>query len=196
MEFLAYRILYLVHTRNRSDFNALLANLTPEQRADECVQHALDVRSSLATSNYHRFFRLFLSAPKMGPYMMDHFVERERVSALVVMTKAYKTLPLTYIANELAFDDTAAASHFLERWSAATYVAPPPAPEPVLKPISFTLSKTPKIAKLHDSAAAMQVDVKADDEKEDTRVLDCKFAHPPLVAASQTFNKVDIKGQI
>lgn len=25
----------------------------------------------------------------MGPYMMDHFVERERVSALVVMTKAY-----------------------------------------------------------------------------------------------------------
>lgn len=105
MEFLAYRILYLVHTRNRSgeavqaafykhslmrrpDFNALLANLTPEQRADECVQHALDVRSSLATANYHRFFRLFLAAPKMGPYMMDHFVERERVNALMVMTKA------------------------------------------------------------------------------------------------------------
>jgi hypothetical protein len=143
--------------------------------------------------------------------MMDHFVERERVSALVVMTKAcvriylfstsssltfcirYKTLPLTYIANELAFDDTAAASHFLERWSAATYVPPPPVAEPVVKPISFTLSKTPKITKLHDSAAAMQVDVKADDEKEDTRILDCKFAHPPLVAASQTFNKVDIK---
>lgn len=196
-----------------SDFNALLANLTAEERANECVQHALDVRSSLATSNYHRFFRLFLAAPKMGPYMMDHFVERERISALMVMTKAfvislsrclhllkpgirYKTLPLTYIANELAFDDTAAAAELLHRWAAAFYVPPPPAPAPTAKPISFSLSKTPKIAKLHDSAAAaapaMQIDQKPE-KKEDERVLDCKLAHAMLITASQTFNKVDIK---
>lgn len=113
MEFLAYRILYLVHTRNRSgqsfsncnilhmialltminialiiDFNSLLASLTPEQQADPGVQHALGVRTAVATSNYHQFFRLFLSAPKMGPYLMDHFLDRERVNALVIMTKA------------------------------------------------------------------------------------------------------------
>ena len=70
------------------DFNGLLAGLTPEQREDESVKHALAVRTSLATSNYHLFFKLFLIAPKMGPYMMDHFLDRERVNALVVITRA------------------------------------------------------------------------------------------------------------
>jgi SAC3 family protein LENG8/THP3 len=29
-----------------------------------------------------------MAAPKMGAYIMDHFVERERIAALVTMTKA------------------------------------------------------------------------------------------------------------
>lgn len=87
-EFLAYRILYLLHTRNRREINALLSNLTPAERQDECVQHALQVRLALATANYSRFFQLFAAAPKMGGYMMDHFIPRERVTALVTMTKA------------------------------------------------------------------------------------------------------------
>lgn len=104
-EFMAYRILYLLHTRNRrgliallvsasrrltlsTDINALLAHLTAVERQDESVRHALQVRQALATSNYHQFFQLFNSAPKMGAYLMDHFLARERMSALVVMSKA------------------------------------------------------------------------------------------------------------
>ena len=100
---------------------------------------------------------------------------------------------MTYIANELAFDDTAAAHLFLHRWNAATYVSAPPPPAPTVKPISITLNKTPKIAKFRNTATAMQVDDKPEENEEDTRVLECKAAHTPLVAASQTFNKVDIK---
>ena len=110
MEFLAYRILYMVHTRNRSgervvrlhrhqliivsDFNSLLATLTDEQREDDSVKHALAVRTAVARSNYRQFFRLFLDAPKMGPYMMDHFLDRERVNALLVITKAWAPMRL------------------------------------------------------------------------------------------------------
>jgi len=195
MEFLAYRILYLVHTKNRSDFNALLASLTPEQRTDETVKHALAVRSAVATSNYYRFFKLFLSAPKMGPYMMDHFLERERVNALGVMTKAYKSLSLTYITNILAFDDLSAAHEFLTKWSAATYLPEPPAPPITSTPISISLTAKPKLVKSHplmNGHKTMDIDKPA----EDKRQLDCKAANAPLAAAALTFNKVDIKGQI
>lgn len=62
--------------------------MTPEQKAVPGVAHALAVAGALATSNYSRFFTLFLNAPNMSGYIMDHFVERERAQALAVMSKA------------------------------------------------------------------------------------------------------------
>ncbi|OAD72858.1 hypothetical protein PHYBLDRAFT_113116 [Phycomyces blakesleeanus NRRL 1555(-)] len=106
MEFTAYRILYFLHTQNWSDINSIMAEVTPEQKRDEAVQHALQVRSCLATSNYHRFFRLYTSAPNMGGYLMDQFIERERVQALIILCKACRPdLPLSFIQTELAFED-------------------------------------------------------------------------------------------
>lgn len=135
-EFLAYRILYMLYTRNKSgeppplrprstrrrqtsdqtglpasELNLLLAQLTPEQRAPACVQHALKVQTALATSNYHSFFRLFNDAPNMGAYMMDHFVDRERVIALSTMSKAYvslraRVLPSAHRADAWLSPDT------------------------------------------------------------------------------------------
>lgn len=70
------------------DMAALLAQLTPAEKADPGVHHALQVHASLATSNYVRFFRLYNAAPNMSGYIMDHFVERERMSALAIMSKA------------------------------------------------------------------------------------------------------------
>ena len=68
---------------------ALLAQLTPMEKSDPGVHHALQVHAALATSNYVRFFRLFNHAPNMSGYILDHFVERERMSALTIMSKAY-----------------------------------------------------------------------------------------------------------
>ena len=87
-EFLAYRILYFIYTGNRTDMNDALASITPADRRVSAVKHALDVRSALALGNYHRFFRLYLDAPNMGPYLMDIFIARERLSALAKISKA------------------------------------------------------------------------------------------------------------
>ena len=89
MEFVAYRILYFIHTCNRTDMNDVLADLTPADKADIAVKHALDVRSSLALRNYHRFFQLYLGTPNMGAYLMDMFASRERLAALASICKAY-----------------------------------------------------------------------------------------------------------
>lgn len=87
-EFKAYRILYFIHTRNLTAMNDALADLTPTDKRDPAVRHALDVRSALALGNYHRFFHLYLDTPNMGAYLMDKFVDRERLSGLAAICKA------------------------------------------------------------------------------------------------------------
>lgn len=87
MEFMAYRILYFIYTRNQMAINDALADLTPAGKSDIAVKHALNVRSALALGNYHRFFQLYLDTPNMGAYLMDMFVDRERLSALACICK-------------------------------------------------------------------------------------------------------------
>ncbi len=88
VEFKAYRILYFIHTCNRTALNDVLADLTTAEKQKVAIKHALDVRSSLALGNYHRFFRLYLDTPNMGAYLMDMFVVRERLAALSNICKA------------------------------------------------------------------------------------------------------------
>lgn len=88
LEFKAYRILYFVHTANRTGLNDTLADLTAAEKEERAIKHALNVRSSLALGNYHKFFQLYLDTPNMGAYLMDMFVVRERLAALCNICKA------------------------------------------------------------------------------------------------------------
>ena len=63
--------------------------MTKEDKEDECVKHALEVRSAWALNNYHRFFKLYLNAPKMAGYLLDKFVDRIRQQALKGAIRAY-----------------------------------------------------------------------------------------------------------
>ncbi|RSH80372.1 uncharacterized protein EHS24_008948 [Apiotrichum porosum] len=179
-EFLSYRIIYLLHTRNRSDMASMLSQLTPEEKADSGVAHALEVARSLATSNYTKFFRLFLEAPAMSGYIMDHFVERERAQALAVMSKAYLTLPLPYLTKTLAFESDEETDKFLSEHHAAIYVNVPdpnaPAKRDPANPWK-SISK-PKPVPLED------------------RIWDCKKAHHACAKGVEKYRVVDIKGQV
>ena len=106
-EFAAYRILMFLHGLNRSgscsphndnvtvdsppplDLNLFVGQLTSEQKSNPCVRHALNVQRALSMGNYHLFFSLYNTVPNMGGYIMDHFVQRERIRALLVMSKSY-----------------------------------------------------------------------------------------------------------
>ncbi|KIY52836.1 hypothetical protein FISHEDRAFT_63536 [Fistulina hepatica ATCC 64428] len=123
-EFTAYRILMLLHGRNRSEMNLYVGQLTSAQKAAAPVQHALAVQRALSMGNYHRFFILYVDAPNMGAYIMDHFISRERARALLVISKAYMTIPLEFLCEELAFESYEEATEFLSSHSSAFYKNP------------------------------------------------------------------------
>ncbi|KAL8951361.1 MAG: hypothetical protein Q9222_002662 [Ikaeria aurantiellina] len=113
-EFLAYRILYFLHTSNRTEMNDVLADLTNADKQDLAVKHALDTRSALALGNYHKFFQLYLETPNMGAYLMDMFVARERLSALSAVCRAYKPdVKLRFVTEELGFESDDESARFI-----------------------------------------------------------------------------------
>ncbi|KAG8829676.1 hypothetical protein FRC18_009157 [Serendipita sp. 400] len=125
-EFLGYRILYMLHGRNRADLNFLVSQLTPQEKELPAVQHALKAHMAMATGNYHQFFALFLVAPNMGGYIMDHYVDRERCGALITMAKSYRSLPLRLLQTELGYesDELPKLLDFLTKHSANVFTNP------------------------------------------------------------------------
>lgn len=113
-EFKAYRILYFIHTSNRTDMNDVLADLTPTEKRDPAVKHALDARSALALGNFHRFFQLYLDTPNMGAYLLDMFVARERLNALSNICISYKPdVRLRFFTEELGFESDDESARFI-----------------------------------------------------------------------------------
>jgi len=137
---------YLTPARVRvAELNLYVGQLTPEQKSSPAVQHALGVQRAVALGNYHALFEYYLSAPNMGAYIMDHFIDRERLRALLTMTKAcvrtssaacsrdadlisplprYQRLPLAFVTQELAFESVTHAREFLAEHRAAAFVDP------------------------------------------------------------------------
>lgn len=122
-EFIAYRILYFLHTRNRSDLNELLfqiENLRDPQTgklSNSAIQHAIDVNTALTSSNYHKFFQLYLSTPNMGIYIMDMFCDRVRLTALASICKAFRPMiEVDYVVQELGFEDLRELEEFSTRF--------------------------------------------------------------------------------
>ncbi|KAL0082131.1 SAC3/GANP/Nin1/mts3/eIF-3 p25 family-domain-containing protein [Phycomyces blakesleeanus] len=118
-EFIAYRILYFLFLQNMCDLNDLMKELVGKpERESPYVQHALDVSRALSMCNYHAFFKLYQSAPNMGGHLMDKFVTRERVKALIMICKAYKMgISVDFVAQELAFPSSESFIKFLKGMS-------------------------------------------------------------------------------
>ncbi|ORX63008.1 hypothetical protein DM01DRAFT_1360897 [Hesseltinella vesiculosa] len=115
-EFLAYRLLYFIFSQHRSDMALVLGEIkSSAYKSSPGVQHALAVHHALETGNYHVFFILYQDAPNMNGYLLDQFVNRERIKALCIICKAYQAgIPVTFVATELGFDDVRLFKRFLK----------------------------------------------------------------------------------
>lgn len=183
LEFLAYRILYMLHTRNLTEINTVLVNLTPAQRADSSIAHALTVRKAMACNNYPRLFKLYLDAPNMSGYLMDNFVDRERISALAIICRGYRpTLLLDQdCARILGFADVDELIEFLTGLDES------------LLTNSITTSVADPKAQTSEELRSSGNDPPIDNK---VHLMDTKIAFEVFEAKKKAMNRVDIKGQI
>ena len=109
IEFVAYKILYQLFCGMEMETLRVMKQLTGPEKLQECIKHALQVRKALADGNYARFFKLYRTAPNMGFYLMDVFVEKHRIMCLQKLAFATlnSNLELTRVASLLAFDEVA-----------------------------------------------------------------------------------------
>ncbi|KAL6886212.1 SAC3/GANP/Nin1/mts3/eIF-3 p25 family domain-containing protein [Trichoderma longibrachiatum] len=155
IEFKAYRILYFIHTANRTGLNDTLADLTAAEKEERPIKHALNVRSALALGNYHKFFQLYLDTPNMGAYLMDMFVARERLAALCNICKGYKPdVKLRFITEELGFESDADAAQFIIDYQGQHLL------EDRTEYIAFLTGKANGLFENHRAAAFQKVDIK------------------------------------
>ena len=124
LEFLCYRILYYIYISNNSDAMKLIAQLTPAQKTNEDVKFAVNVFNAWSSGNYHRFFKLYLEAPKMSGYLMDSYVQRERNNTMKILIKSYKpTISVQRVSDLLGYPDTETALVYLDEIK-VTYTNP------------------------------------------------------------------------
>jgi len=111
-EFIAYRIIYYVFlTGNKkydggsTDLLKIMLSLTSQQIQEPCIAHALRVRVAVMEHDYHAFFQLHRTCPKMGAYLMDFMVDTVRFQALQRISKAYRpSVPVEFVMKSLGFD--------------------------------------------------------------------------------------------
>jgi SAC3 family protein LENG8/THP3 len=93
----------------------VMREMTEEEKKDECIEHAMQVRSALARGNYVRFFKLYLDAPNMGKYLMDVFIEKHRILCLrsLCLANSPSNIEIDKIFQILAFEDRDTLISFL-----------------------------------------------------------------------------------
>ncbi|XP_054717222.1 leukocyte receptor cluster member 8 homolog [Uloborus diversus] len=118
LEFKGYHILYTIFTESTLEMKNILAELATDEKKDKVVSHALKITKAWSNNNYHRFFRLYLNAPKMSSFIIDWFIERIRKTALKAIIKSFRpNLPVSYIESALAFSSSEDCMAFLNQAS-------------------------------------------------------------------------------
>ncbi|KAK2710568.1 leukocyte receptor cluster member 8 homolog isoform X2 [Artemia franciscana] len=89
-EFIAYRLIYYIFTKNTRDMVTELSTIRKEEREDPLVDFAIKLRSAWQIGNFVQIFRLYEVAPRFSGYLIEKFLPRERKRALKMIIKAYR----------------------------------------------------------------------------------------------------------
>jgi hypothetical protein len=128
-DFLAYRLLYFIFTLNRLGVNQVIGQIRREKtgcRKDGSdgddggdgggiVKYALAVRKCVYNGLYHELFQLYLRPyDKWCKCLMEQFVRRERVRALLCICRAYRPgVEVSFLSKELGFAEEEECREFL-----------------------------------------------------------------------------------
>jgi len=105
-EFVAYRMIYFVmmtlnkkYNGGSSDLLKLMLSLTPAQREDSSIEHALQIREAVSDMDYFKFFQLHKSCPNWGDKLTGLMVPTIQYRTLQIICTAYR--PVAEVAHTL-----------------------------------------------------------------------------------------------
>lgn len=125
-EFAAYRLIYAAGAGSKSERSAALArelrDVPDALRRHAFVSHAVSACETLASSNFHRFFALRTTAPRMSARLMDIIAPSVRFDAARALLRAHAPrVPTAFIASALGFPSTDACAEYLTDEHAAAF---------------------------------------------------------------------------
>lgn len=101
---MAYRLLYHVFLTTSDKYDAAALEITKllGHNGGPALEHALQVREAVATSDYLQFFRLHKDVPNLGDRLTQRIAPTMRLRALKRITKAFRpSLDLTVCTDWL-----------------------------------------------------------------------------------------------
>ncbi|CCH41318.1 Leukocyte receptor cluster member 8 [Wickerhamomyces ciferrii] len=104
-EFLSYRILYHILTKNYDSISLIKLKLTPQEKQDPLIVQALQILKAHISNNYHDLFKLYSKTKGTTRDLFKCFIDGERIKALAVICTAYKVLSLEFLLREFNFDN-------------------------------------------------------------------------------------------
>ena len=125
-EFAAYRLIYAAGAGSKSERSAAIArelrDVPDALRRHAFVSHAVSACETLASSNFHRFFALRTTAPRMSARLMDIIAPSVRFDAARALLRAHAPrVPTAFIASALGFPSTDACAEYLTDEHAAAF---------------------------------------------------------------------------
>ena len=107
--------MYYVFCELETETLRMLKTLTPEEKKQEPVAHALKTRNALVQCNYGRFFKLYQTAPGKATALIDVFIDKIRIQCLQKLAVGFiaTNIQLDYLANLLAFASPTELQAFL-----------------------------------------------------------------------------------
>ncbi|KAG2736388.1 hypothetical protein G9P44_000478 [Scheffersomyces stipitis] len=131
VEFLAYRILYMMITNNHSEVFKLKLTLinnfsqftrtAEEEDLFDFIGLLFRLHQDIITEDFHDFFfsiKNLKSSAKLSlalATIRTYLFEKNRLRSLYLMTSSYKKLNTSFVKDELCFDDVDALITFLQR---------------------------------------------------------------------------------
>ncbi|KAH3674785.1 hypothetical protein WICMUC_002988 [Wickerhamomyces mucosus] len=122
LEYLSYKILYQIFTNNMDSIFGLRLKLRKDEISNKFIDNALKIFKAVTSSNYHELFRLYSFTTHTTRKLMDCFIDNERVKALAIICRSYKSLSLEYVLSELRFKNENDCMTFITSYKIDTFL--------------------------------------------------------------------------
>ena len=128
-EFIAYRILYMLFTKNEADLTELISiqikknnslnslnSLNSNSRnSRNSIVHAIETCYALNEMDFVKYIALYNSTPNMGKFILDLFLDEVRIAIMKMITKTFRpSVNMKVLREKLAFTSIVETKNWIE----------------------------------------------------------------------------------